>query len=174
MTFKIIDNFLLKNFYQTLSEDLKSSKIPWYNKETDVKNSKEKNNGFFFFCYYNNFQPDHHLFHKHMTPFIKKLNVAALLQVRANLVLRDQDTIESDFHTDYDCMYSTTGIFYLTNCNAKTILKIKNKNVSVNSKENRMLLFDSRISHKVIYQTDVHKRYVINFNFIGNNNGTYS
>ena len=93
--------------------------------------------------------------------------------VRANLVLRDVETIETPYHIDNNCLYATTGILFLTTCNAKTILNIKNKEVPIDSVENRLLLFDSKIEHKVLYHTDVWRRHVINFNFIRNNNEVY-
>ena len=168
MSYKIIDNFLSKEFYDFISNELKDLKTPWYFQENDVPGVK--NNGFFSFCYYNNFRPMHNMFDSHITPILNRLDVKSCIQVRANLVFRDIDTIECPYHNDNDCLYSTTAIFYLTNCNAQTILKINDKEVCIDSVENRMLLFDTNILHKVKYQTDVHKRYVINFNFIRNKN----
>ena len=59
MSFKIIDNFLEKSLFDLISKDIKSSKIPWYFREVDVR-PKEKNNlsitrnknGYFSFCYF--------------------------------------------------------------------------------------------------------------------------
>jgi hypothetical protein len=48
-------------------------------------------------------------------------------------------------------------------------LKINDKIISIDSKENRLLKFKSTIMHKLIYHTDVHKRIVINFNYITEN-----
>jgi len=172
--YKIIDNFLPNDFYEKLSFDLKSDRIPWYYKKVDVDKKKSNNNGFFCFCYYNDFKPDHHLFNVHIEPILKNLNAETVIIVKANLVLRDKDMIDCAFHTDTECLYSTTGILFLTDCNSKTILKVDNKEVCVNSIENRMLLFNSQIEHKVIYQTDVYKRYVINFNFIERKSDFYN
>ena len=98
---------------------------------------------------------------------LTKLEVDACIQVRANLVVRDKDTIECGWHTDGSNPAATTGILYLTNCNAKTVLSTKEGEVFVDSIENRMLLFPQTTRHKVIYQTDVHKRYIVNFNYFG-------
>jgi hypothetical protein len=169
MSYKVIDNFLEEEFYLKISNDLKSEHLPWFFKKVDVitTNDEPKNkNGFFSFCYYNNFKPDHQLFYTHMIPILEKLNVLSLLQIRANLNLRDKDSKESNFHVDYPSAKLTTAIFYLTTCNAKTVLKINNKDVLINSVENRILIFPTNIKHKAIYQNDVHKRYVINFNFL--------
>lgn len=176
MNYKIIDNFLSEEFYNYLSKDLKGEDIPWFFRYEDTSKKSilnKTNNGFFSFCYYNNLRPDHPLFDKHIVPILKKLNVISCLQVRANLTVRDKDHLESGFHTD--CVEEKspcieTAILYLTTCNAKTVLKIGEKKVFIDSLENRLLLFDNSIQHKVIYQNDCHKRYVINFNFIRNKN----
>ena len=168
MKYKVIDNFLDKNQYDKLSTYLKSEDIPWYLRKIDTRMGKTKNkNGFFSFCFYNKHEPNHNSFYEYMPPFIEKLKIGALIQIRANLTLRDIDARESAFHLDYPYKNSTTGIFYLTTCNAKTLLKLPEGKKAINSVENRMLLFPTKVKHNVLYQTDVHKRYVVNFNFFG-------
>ena len=168
--FKIIDNFIDENLYKNLSDTIKSENIPWFFRKEDTSNFSNSKNGFFSFCFYNNHKPDHDLFEPLILPILKKLNFLTCIQVRANLCFRDVDAKESAYHLDYDHPNVTTGILYLTNCNGKTILKVDNKEVSVDSVENRFVIFPAQTQHKLIYHTDVHKRYVINFNFIGDKN----
>ena len=102
MKYKIIDNFLDKNQYDKLSTYLKSEYVPWYLRKIDTRMSKTKNkNGFFSFCFYNKHEPNHSSFYEYMPPFIEKLKIQALIQIRANLTLRDIDARESSFHLDY-------------------------------------------------------------------------
>jgi|10_taG_2_1085330.scaffolds.fasta_scaffold99010_2 hypothetical protein len=170
--YKVIDNFLDEDTYNKFSAYLKSEKVPWFFRKVDVPMGNTKNkNGFFSFCFYNHHAPDHDSFHEFMPPFIKQLKARALIQIRANLTFRDIDAIESGFHNDYLYKKSITGIFYLTTCNAKTVLDLPGVNKSVQSVENRMLLFPTNIKHNVLYHTDVHKRYVVNFNFFSEDMG---
>jgi hypothetical protein len=74
----------------------------------------------------------------------------------------------------YDCEWHVdrpfqckTAILYLNNCNGYTLLKT-NPITKIESIENRMLLFDSKIQHKAISQTDSKRRIVINFNYFDN------
>jgi len=167
MSYKIIDNFLDKKHYEILKGFIQSDAIPWYLKLTDTtKDQKTKSNGFFGFCYYNHNRPDHPLFDEHIGPILHKLKSVSCIQARVNLVLRDKDTIESEYHTDVKSKNSMTAILYFTTCNAKTILKVKNKKIDIDSVENRILIFNSDVIHKVKYQTDVHKRYVLNLNYV--------
>ena len=163
--YKIIDNFLDKDFYKNLKYFLYSESIPWYFKSIDSPNNTKNKNGFFSFCWYNNNRPHHIKYDEQIIPILEKLNYKSTIQVRANLVCRDKDTIETNFHKDYEYENSKTAILYFTTCNAKTVLNIDNKEINIDSIENRMLIFNSNINHKVIYQTDVYKRIVINFNY---------
>ena len=173
MSYKVIDNFLNNQFYEKLCYDLKGENHPWYYTKIDVDLKKSMNNGLFTYSYYGNHKPLWDNFDEHIRPITESLDVDALMLVRANLVLRDVDTIETPYHIDNNSNYATTAILFLTTCNAKTVLKVKDKEVPVDSVENRLLLFDSKIKHKVIYHTDVWKRFVINFNFIRNKNEIY-
>ena len=86
-----------------------------------------------------------------------------ITQVRVNLTFRDKDCVESGFHTDKD--KGKTAILYLTTCNGKTVFKKNNEEISLDNIDNRIVIFDSNIQHKAIYQTDVHRRILINFNY---------
>jgi len=165
---KVIDNFLPENLYNKISTFIKGSEIPWYFREKDTELTKNKN-GFYSFCYYNDNRPDHDLYYEHIVPMWNLLGFedVGVVQVRATLVLRDIDTVSSAFHTDMSKSIKTctTAILYFTTCNAQTILKDKDGEKFIDSIENRLLLFDSNIEHRANYQTDVHKRFFINFNF---------
>ena len=165
---QIIDNFLEPELYENISNFLKSHNTNWWFQKdyTDASLTKNKN-GFFEFLFYNYRRPLSPKFNDLIEPVLTKLEVDACIQVRANLVVRDKDTIECGWHTDGGNPAATTGILYLTNCNAKTVLSTKEGEVFVDSIENRMLLFPQTTRHKVIYQTDVHKRYIVNFNYFG-------
>jgi len=172
MSFEIIDNFLEKSFFDLISKDIKSSKIPWYFREVDVR-PKEKNNlsitrnknGYFSFCYFENNTTDSPLFYKHIVPVLVKLNAISLVHIRALLFFRDKDTIESAFHTDFNLPNIKTAILYLNDCNGGTVVKQNEKEVFVKSVSNRVLIMDENIEHKGVYQTDTHKRYLLNFNY---------
>ena len=166
--YKIIDNFLDRVQLHDLKNFIYSEQLPWYHRRNDTNLDTSKNrNGFFSFCFYNEGRPDHKAFDELIVPIVIKLGGYLPVQIRANLVCRDKDTIECDWHNDFNHEeYGKTAILYLTTCNAKTLLKVPNKIIEVDCIENRVVIFKSKIKHKVKYQTDVHKRYVINFNYI--------
>ena len=160
---KIVDNYLEDGLYQDIKAFITGENIPWYLRKEDTINSYNKN-GYYNFSYFNENCINHPMFNKHIEPILNKLNTKFPIEVRANLTHRDEDGVESSYHVDrpFKCM---SAILFLTTCNSKTILKINNKEKLIDSVENRILLFESNILHKVKYQTDIHKRYIINFNY---------
>ena len=168
--YEVIDNFLDKDYYNNLKTFLYGTNVNWFIREQDTENSKNKN-GYFSFCWYNDWRINHPLFYEHTEFMLKKLNCFIPIQVRANLTFRDVDTNESGWHTDYNISASTTAILYFTKSNAKTVLNINNKPIEIHNIENRLLKFNTTTKHKIVYQTDVHKRIVMNLNYIEQENG---
>lgn len=170
MQYKIIDKFLELSFFEKVFKEISSSEISWFYRAFDVSNGLTKNkNGYFNHTFYNNDEPMSALYFSFIKDILQKMNASTVMSVVANLCLRDIDCIESPYHVDRPYTNSKTAILYLTTCNAKTILKIDDKEIPVESIENRLLVFNANIKHKVIYQTDKHKRYVINFNYYERN-----
>jgi hypothetical protein len=166
VSFKVIDNFLEPYFIEKFIKEISSSSIPWFYRPLDVEGTSTKNkNGYFNHTFYNEDEPLSPLYKSFIKEILQKMNASTAMNVTANLCLRDIDCIESAYHVDEPYTNSKTAILYLTTCNAKTILKINDKEIPVESIKNRLLVFNTNIKHKVIYQTDKHKRYVINFNY---------
>jgi hypothetical protein len=159
MKHKIIDNFLQKDVLINFKNLLMSSTVPWYWKE-----NMTKNDSFFFnHCFYNYNSPKSNLFEEFITPMLIKLKCNALIEVRANLMLKKNICYNSNFHIDknFNCK---TAIFYVNTNNGYTLLD-KDKKIKIECIENRMLIFDSKILHAAFSQTDEERRIVINFNY---------
>lgn len=97
-------------------------------------------------------------------PIIEKLNVNQVLRIKANLNLKCNIPIESDFHTDIDVNKDDKDetkicIYYVNTNNGKTDFEIGK---TVNSVENRAVLFSNKLKHRGILQTDIDNRIVIN------------
>ena len=101
-----------------------------------------------------------------LEPFLAKLNISALIEVRSNMTISKKDTYESSWHIDNPDKNSKTVILYLTTCNAKTMLNVEKEIIEIDSVENRILIFDTKISHKMISATDAKRRIIINLNYI--------
>jgi hypothetical protein len=158
MKYRIIKNFLDKPLFRKLQQLLFSEQMVWYWKENMTKND----NYFFNHCFYNQ-MPVSTLYMEYIEPLRDKLNWAALMEARANLMLRQPTSYQSHFHRDRP-FHSTIAILYMNNCNGQTLLGEQEK-IPINSEENKLLIFDSQIKHCAKSQTDMLRRIVINLNY---------
>ena len=91
------------------------------------------------------------------------LKYVSLCSITVNLLLRQENPSISDFHRDFNNKKITTAIFYLNTNNGYTEFKDGNR---IDCVRNRFIMFPVNTSHRVIGQTDVSHRIVLNFNFI--------
>jgi hypothetical protein len=159
LDYKIINNFLDKDIFNNIKNVLFSNKINWF----FLPNMTTNDRYFFNHCFYNHFAPQSNFFEDLILPILKKLNVSAISEVRANLNLKENNHHQSNFHIDrpFECK---TAVFYINTCNGYTLLH-EDKKIKINSEENKMLIFNSQIRHCGVNQTDEDRRIVINFNY---------
>lgn len=164
MKYKIIDNFLPKESFDNIKNSLTNNFFPWYlsNGVTD------KNDGHMQFChtfYFDNEKLSGYF--NLLVPILEKFKFDALVRIKANLLFKTNKIIEHDFHEDITYndknLIANTAVYYLNTNNGYT--KFKNKNIIVNSVENRMLIFKSNLEHCGTTCTDSDFRAVINFNW---------
>ena len=164
MGVKIIKNFLDKDFFKDLQNLITQSEFPWFQRKTMVEGTTD-NLGYFTHSFYNNNRINCDTYFRYIIPILNKLNLKAVVEVRANLTpsvcFKDEN---SDFHIDnnFNCK---TAILYLNNCDGGTEFKIGNKIEFVRSEENKIVIFDSSIEHRGKTSKDADFRYIINFNY---------
>ena len=160
LDYKIINNFLDKEVFNNLKNTLFSNKINWFFLPSMTNN---KDHYFFNHCFYNYYMPQSIFFEELIIPILKKLNVVAISEIRANLMLKKDNYYQSSFHVDrpFECK---TAILYVNTCNGYTLLH-EDKKIKINSEENKLLIFGSQTKHAGVSQTDVDRRIVINFNY---------
>ena len=162
--YKVIDNFCDLEFYKKLKNLITHEDFPWRRR---LKTVEEDINslGYFTHNFYNNAQIQSECFEPFIIPILQKLNARAVIQVRANL---DFERLylkkNSLYHIDnFDDHF--TSILNLSENGGGTELKLKNEEIFLKSKENRMIIFKSNIMHRAV-KPDANKvRYLINFNY---------
>ncbi len=163
MNYRVIDNFLSKEDFYKIKNFMLSDEIPWYFNDYVTTNEvdKELNNYQLTHTFYKNFGPTNQSF-INLVPLIEKINPISLIRIKANLVPRTENIHEHGWHTD-NKLNCTTAVFYINNNNGYT--KFKNGD-TVDSIENRLLVFDSNLEHTGSSCTDQKIRCVLNLNFI--------
>mgnify|MGYP003136996273 CR=1 FL=1 len=157
--FKIIDNYLEPDEYYDLKTIIESDEFPWFYNSEKVTGDR----GLFKYQLVHIFYKDNYVnskFFSCLNPIIKKLNSLSLINIKANLNPISHKLIKFGKHVDQD-FKCKAALYYLNDNNGYT--KIGNRKVE--SKGNRMVLFDTDQEHYGTNSTDCNNRTVINFNY---------
>ena len=158
---KIKDKVLKKEIFKHIQKCLMNDEFPWYYSNNQVNGG---NDASFLF---------HSIYHKHtinspffkiLSPLLDYLNPVSLINIRANLQL-NRTNVNSDYHADNnpaEALKHKTAIFYVNTNNGYTEFEDGDK---IDSIENRILTFPSKLFHRAVSQTDKDQRIVINFNY---------
>jgi len=156
---KIIENFLNKSDFVNLKNYLLQKELPWYYRNSTVN---EDDPPFFTYSFFNEDKINSTSFNL-IKPILNKLNYSSIIQVRANLVLQNDSSKKTGWHVDYPYKNYKTAILYINESNGPTVLR--NKNLKVFSKENKILIMDGSTEHALYTQTDTKRRIVVNLNY---------
>ena len=164
MKHKVIDNLLDINIFKTIQEKILAEQTPWFFQESvefarTHKEYKENKNAYFSHLIFDK-KINSSLFETIM-PILDFINYKALIRIKLNLYPRSEKLIIHRPHKDYE--YKHKGaIFYFNTNNGKTILENK---VQIDSKENRILLFDPSKFHQSTNTTNTKARINMNINY---------
>jgi hypothetical protein len=159
---EIIDNFLSKEDFENIKNTMFSSNFSWYYNSKKTLEEDSDHNFQFVHIFYNNYSINSE-YMQILNPVINKLNPLALVRIKANLTVKTNEVVDYGYHTDFKTdtkLYS--AVYYINNNNGYT--KFENNKI-VESKENRMVIFDSQLLHTGTTHTDERLRVLINFNF---------
>ena len=98
-----------------------------------------------------------------LLPLIEMLNIKTIHRIKINANLMTSTIIEHGYHVDNGNLNSKTSIFYVNTNNGYT--KFKETNQTVLSVRNRLITFDTHLSHTGTTCTDQPRRIVINLNY---------
>lgn len=183
----VIDDFFGKTKFQWLKNIVTSSEQYWYFTETITGDEFDNKKFYGFSCeivpegypdQYINIASSQLIFS--LNEQIKKtFSFDKVIRTRLDMTTyRGQESIRFNPHVDIEGKHFTS-IFYLTTCNAPTIIyeeKSKSTDIDLNlkfnvlkkieAKENRLVVFDGHHIHTGMCATDVSRRILINSNFI--------
>ena len=154
------EKFLHDDDFFPLRDRLLSEDFSWFHIEKQLALDTQLYTDFFTHSIYYNHEINSNCYHL-ITPFLKKMNIRAIIAIRVNLVTIKHERVIGNFHTDYRYQDSKTAIYYLNTNNGYT--EFKNKKIK--SLKNKMIIFDASLKHRAKAQTDKDVRVVINFNY---------
>jgi hypothetical protein len=90
--------------------------------------------------------------------------MGSIVKIKANLMMKTTSQQVFKFHKDCPWDFKWwTAIFYVNTNDGKTIFE---KGQEIESRENRLILFDGRLKHAGTTSTDSKRRILINFNYL--------
>lgn len=157
---KIIDNFLDQKTYIDLAKVIMEARFPW----NFVNGKSEIRDGDFQFT---------HLFvddggkitspyYKILFPLLKKLDPEKIYRIKANLTTKKETNHKSLMHIDTNQEKIKTAVYYCNSNNGSTLFQNGKR---IDSKANRIVIFDGHQKHCGVDCTDENVRVVINFNY---------
>ena len=162
-TMIIKDDFLPKDTLGKLLAYMLSPKVKWRYNEFKVR-SKEDTDSFQFTQMV--FEPTRFPISKErsmkaLDPLYAQLDFDILIRVKVNMTSRTLEHNYTLFHTDTR-QNNTTAIYYVNTNNGFTRFKDGTK---VESKANRVVIFDAQTEHSGVTCTDEKVRVVVNLNY---------
>ena len=161
MKYTIKDNFLNEADYENIKNIILGEEFPWYFQQEVTYFTKHKPHFFWGHVFFRQNQGITSSFFKILVPILKKLDIKALIRIKANLYSRDDKIKEHEKHVDYSFKHKG-ALFSVNTCNGFTMLADGTKIKSVG---NRLLLFDTSQPHHSSTCTDAKVRVNINFNY---------
>jgi hypothetical protein len=160
------DSVLPKEVHQKIKDSMLGDSFPWFcchSKVSEIKDpSLDLRYDFqFTHSFYQKFSPKSSAISL-IEPILEILNPSAIVRIKANLTPVTENTIVYGYHRDYENFDGLTAIYYVNDNNGYTIFDDGTK---IDSVENRLLIFDSKIKHTGTSCTDQKVRCVINFNY---------
>jgi len=166
---EIIDNFLNFDVFKEMQEIVFSNYFPWHwskiLSDADYKKSASMDSKY-------NYQLFHILYANHricsdfyesFIPVLEALGIRSLIRMKFNLNPITSNIIKHGFHCDYVYDGSKTAVLYFNTNDGYTEFE-KEKKI-VESLENRIVIFDSKLRHTGTTCTNDSKRIVLNLNY---------
>ena len=156
------DNFLPSNEYEILKKEILGDYFPWYFHDTVATNNDNEPLHFFWtHIFFDREKGISSSYYNTLFPILNKLNVKALIRVKANLYSNQGKIIEHHKHTDYPFKHKG-ALFSLSTCNGHTYFA---DNAKIKSVENRLILFNPSLLHHSSTCTDKNVRINIVINY---------
>jgi len=162
MNYKVIDNFLPKEDFNILKNEIFSDKFEWYHIE-DIANKGQKVENFFYQVHlvYKQSKPNSNYYDLFLKNILYKMKIKSLIRIKTNLFPNQGKFIEHPSHIDYNFEHKG-ALFSLNTCDGYTKLEDGTK---IDSVANRMLFFEAFKPHCSTNTLNKSRRININFNY---------
>ena len=157
----IKDNFLSQADFENITKVMLGHKFPWFFQDGVAYRGKHDTHFCWTHVFFRQEEGIVSSAYKILDPLLKKLKVKALIRIKANLFSNQGKMVQHENHTDFPFKHKG-ALFSLNTCDGFTTLK---DNTKIKSVANRMLLFDTSVTHHSSTCTDAKIRCNLNINY---------
>jgi|TARA_R100000353_G_scaffold136382_1_gene96832 hypothetical protein len=156
---KVIKNFLDNQTYDTISNIIFSNRFPlFYNSTTG--SDTDTSNYMFGHQFYLEGEQSSNFLGSIVTPLLNRLSFNKFIRAKLNFYVKNTKHIKTGFHVDSPNKH-TVALYSINTNNGYTLFKNGNR---IKSVANQLVLFDGRLKHCSVNQTDENIRVNININ----------
>ena len=155
----ILDDYLTSDEHLNIKTIMESNNFPWYYYDYKLTENDKLFDYQFSHVFYKDNKHNSDFFDV-LNPLIDKLKPLSLIRIKANLNPVSQELIQFNNHVDQE--FPCKGaLYYLNTNNGFTVFD----NEKIESKSNRIVLFNANQKHYGTNSTNCKNRMVINFNY---------
>ena len=161
--YKVIDNFLQKELYDIVVEEMLGEHVQWYSHAYVASKKEDHGDDSFYFThkFFYDKEVTSDLFDTMIVPicFMLMGKDVPLIRAKANLFTKRDKQIKYGLHRDFDLDKHTTLVYSVNTNNGYTEFEDGTKIPSIG---NQLLIFDGNMLHRSVGQTD--EKFRVNFN----------
>lgn len=162
---KIIENYLDQDSFNKIKSIILSPHFTWY--YSPYISYPNDNAGFMFnHTFYNENGITSNYFNDIIFPLLTPIKFTKLLRAKANLYTQNNNQIKHNFHIDDKYNKHQVALYSINTNNGYTEFE---DGTVVKSVANQMCLFDGKLKHRSVTQTDTNIRINININYLSDN-----
>ena len=172
MNFEVVDNFLPKEEFLAIKNLLLTNTFPWYYQNSKVGYDNDMQFTHVMYEANPKWQDAEakklteifwkNKFYVSVDPLLRKLNINALIRLKANVTFRENAIRPFTMHTDNEYSTAMTAVYYINTTNGKTVFENDNEVLGI---ENRIVIFPAHMMHTGTSHTDEQTRTVLNINY---------
>jgi len=159
---QIINNFIEdKEIFSVLKNTLISGQFGWFYEGCITFPGADEGDFLFYHQLFQNDQQQSPWFNKILSPILGRLKYNNLIRAKANCYTRKEKQYEHEWHTDSNDPHKV-ALYFVNKNNGRTDFESGER---IESEENTLIIFDGRLKHRSVSQTDKPLRITLNINF---------
>lgn len=156
-----IENFLSKEEHKKLLDIASGENISWYYTDSIILEDRNENDFMFSHAFFWDYEIKSDYYETFVLTIMNKIQHKKILRAKLNCYTKRDEQFKHGFHIDNKNSH-IVALYSINDNNGYTEFKNGNKFKSI---ANSLILFDGKLEHRSVNQTDTKQRLNININY---------